>query len=419
MGLASLGLANVVLAGKPGAISNPDTCLDDFESVAGWETQNGVRVEAAESAAVGQAAIKFSFPDKSPGWGFRSATHKVNGIKSKALDQLNDGYEGISFWAKGDGSDLYGTIVLCGGHPLYYPYRYAYAFPLKDTGWKKYTVAWEEFVPEDACYPVGTPGGLPPSGIASIRVGNVWTTYHNDKPIPKHSYYIDQIQVEEKVPFARNTPTPRQFADIQRLLREKKPVRIFCLGDSITTGVGVNNRDTARYAQVLERLLKKQFGYEDIHVESRAVGGAGLNDLRRWVDRDFADAAPDLVTIMVGYNDKSWAMPKEYYAYSMNDLVDRIVRKTKGASALLLMPLIPGLDARFLMMDDYADCTRTIAKDRGLSICDLNQKFKSLGRENLNAYMSDQAHPNAKGHEVIAAALAEALAGEKPGAGDR
>ncbi|HCE45821.1 MAG TPA: hypothetical protein DET40_19935 [Lentisphaeria bacterium] len=381
--------------------ANPNATLEDFESVSGWEKQNGAQVEAADSASAGKGAVKFS----GPGLAFK----KVKGVKTLKPDSLNDGYEGISFWVKGDGSDTYGTIVLCGQHPLWFPFKYAYSFPLKDTEWKKIVVPWDKFVPEDPVYPIGTTGGMPPSGIQNLKIGNKWNIYFNNKPMPKFSFCIDQIQFEEKVPSDKNTPKLKSFEDVQKLLKDKKPVNILCLGDSITAGTSLKSPDTERYAQVLEKLLRKQYGYDQITVVSKAVGGAQGNDLRLWLDRDFAGNPPDLVTLMYGYNDKTWGYSKEYFTYSMNDYIERIARKTNGATSILLISTIPGKNERFFMMDDYAECVRAIAKERGLPLCDVSKDFKAFGREGIEAYMADQAHPNAKGHEVMANAIAGAL----------
>ncbi len=380
---------------------NPATTLEDFESVAGWEKQNGAQVEAADSASVGKGAVKFS----GPGLAFK----KVKNIKPLKPDSLNDGYEGISFWVKGDGSEMYGTIVLCGQHPLWMPFKYAYSFPLKDAEWKKITVPWDKFIPEDPVYPIGTAGGMPPSGFQNLKLGNKWNIYHNNKNMPKFSFCIDQIQFEEKVPSDKSTAKLKSFDEVLKLLKDKKPVSILCLGDSITAGTSLKNPDTERYAQVLEKLLRQKYGYDQITVVSKAVGGAQGNDLRLWLDRDFAGNPPDLVTIMYGYNDKTWGYSKEYFTYSLNDYLDRIARKTNGASSVLLISTIPGKNERFFMMDDYAECVRAIAKERGLALCDAAKEFKSFGRDGIDAYMADQAHPNAKGHEVMANAITGVL----------
>ena len=49
------------------------------------------------------------------------------------------------------------------------------------------------------------------------------------------------------------------------------------------------------------------------------------------------------------------------------------------------------------------------AARRGVALCDMHEVFKAFGRDGLNAYMADAAHPNAKGHAVMAKAIADLL----------
>ena len=124
-----------------------------------------------------------------------------------------------------------------------------------------------------------------------------------------------------------------------------------------------------------------------------------------------ADLPLALVTILYGYNDKSGAHTKAYFKDSLNDYLDRIARKTGGKTAVLLLPTIPGMGPRFVMMDDFADAVRETAQARGLACFDLQKVFKAIGREKINDLLADMAHPNAEGHRLIAEAIANVLAG--------
>jgi lysophospholipase L1-like esterase len=63
------------------------------------------------------------------------------------------------------------------------------------------------------------------------------------------------------------------------------------------------------------------------------------------------------------------------------------------------------------MMDDFADAVRETAKARGLACFDLQKVLKDIGREKLDDYLADMAHPNAEGHRIIAEAITGFLAG--------
>jgi lysophospholipase L1-like esterase len=399
---ATLEGEKAIAPSQPGVApdSDPASWLETFDTAEGWD-RKGARVEPAPQAAVGAGAATFFLP------GFISK--KVAAPKPRDPEALDEGWKGISFWVKGDGSDEFGTLVLCGMHPEWFPFKYACSFPLKDTAWKRYVVGWNDLIPEDATYPIGTPGGAPPSNIGYIKVGNKWSIGHNNRNLPKFSFSLDHLQLEADVPAPAPVPELQPFDAVKAKLAAKQPVSILCLGDSITQGTSLANADKERYACVLERLLRERLGYEEVTVLSRAVGGAQVNDLRLWAERDFVGVSPDLVIVMAGYNDKTWGYPADYYGAGLSDYLDRIAVRTGGKAAVLLMPPIPGRGPRFIMMDDYAEAVRALAARRGVALCDMHKVFKAFGRDGLNAYMADAAHPNAKGHAVMAQALADLI----------
>lgn len=378
-----------------GVVCGDAIVLDDCEDVTLWKvTQEPARIEVAPDAAVGKGAIKVTLPGQV--------------LRTLARSYVPDGavwdsYEGVSFRVKGDGSAQFGCLALVG------VYRYVTYFSLADTEWHKITLPWYAFVPEQPVDPIGEPGSMPPSGITGIRLGTHWKIGHNNAGIPSHSFCIDQLQLEEKVPGPGPVPSVRPFAEVLAALKAGQPVRIQCMGDSITAGTGLADRDRERYAVRTQDLLRRWLGCEAITCESRAVGGARLNDARAWVPRDFCDAPPDLVTLWYGYNDKSGAYTTDYFRRSLNDCLDRICRQTQGRSAILLFATGPGTGPRFVMMDDYAEAVRQTARERGLPCFDVNAILKALGRDHIQDYFGDMAHPNAKGHVFIADAFSQFL----------
>ncbi len=362
--------------------------LADFETLDGWQViRKPAAVEPTSGAAVGKGALRVTLP------GMVQKTLARRFVPGSAAW---DGYEGVSFWVKGDGSDQFGSLALRGS------YAFVTFFPLKDTSWHKLVLPWSAFVPESQVGHIGETGGMPPSGINAIRLGCRWTIWHNNARIPAHGFGIDQIQLEERVPGPGPVPRPRPFGEVLARLKARQPVRIQCMGDSITAGTGLADRDRERYAVLVREGLRRWLGYDGISCYSRAVGGAKLLDARAWVPRDFYDEPPDLVTVWYGYNDKSAAHTKAYFKRSLNDYLDRIRRQTKGRSALLLFATGPGAGPRFVMLDDYAEAVRETARERGLPCFDVNLLMKALGREGIMDYMADMAHPNKKGHQYIA-----------------
>lgn len=393
-----LTLASAALILSAHALAGP--VIEDFEDQSRWKASSDrVRIENA-AAAVGDGALKVTLP----GMAYMRMFNTMPPLENTEWDR----YEGVSFWIRGDGSDLFGCLALCGGS---YSWGYCHAvyFPLKSEKWTQYTFTWDDFVPEGTTGPIGSLGALPPSGIQYLRLGDRWTIYHNNQKIPRHSYCIDHLQMVETIATDRSVPAIRPFAETLASLKSGRPLHIVCIGDSITAGTALQNRDEQRYATLMQQQLRSRLERDNISVESRAVGGASGPNLRAWVPRDFVGTPPDLVTIMYGYNDKSQGASREWFCASLNDYIDRIARKTGGKTAMLLIPTIPGRRHRFVMMDDYADCVRAVAAKRNLPVCDVQKAFKELGREGVEPYFADLAHPNTEGHKLIADTLCRFL----------
>jgi lysophospholipase L1-like esterase len=383
--------------------------VEDFENLEGWTVVEGkssgmkeapTKFEKAPDAAVGEGAIKVTLP----GQVWKKLWPKYPPLENIAWDS----YAGVSFRVKGDGSDYFGCISLGDGPG--WGYIYIYFFPLKDTEWRTYTVAWEDLIPENEKPPLGARGSLSPCGISHIRFGDRWNIQHNNYPVPEHSFSVDQIVLVEKIERAATVPPIRPLAEVAQLLKEKKPVTILCQGDSITAGTSLKDRDNTRYATQMQKLLRAWFGYDEITVVSHAVGGSRMINGRAWLPRDFAGIEPDLVTTLYGYNEKSGGQSVEYFKYSLNDYVDRIARLTGGKAAIMPLATIPGLRNRYTMMDDYADAVREVAAARGLTCFDLQKEMKTYDREKIEELFADMAHPNEKGHLYMATKIAGFLA---------
>lgn len=144
-----------------------------------------------------------------------------------------------------------------------------------------------------------------------------------------------------------------------------------------------------------------------------AVGGAQSFDLRVWANRDFSGEKPDLVTLLIGYNDKTATVPATFFRTSVCEYLDRVSALTGGSAAFLLLTVIPGQSARFTMNDDFAATVRAIAGERNLAIYDLAADFKAMGAKKMAEYFGDTAHPNNLGHEFIAGKLTAYFAAQK------
>ena len=371
--------------------------LDKLDKPSRWKANGGVSVEAADGVN-GQVGVVVSHLPK--------GTAQLQLVFDDDQFDVFDQYQGVSFYVKGDGSDCWETISLLHN----YNYTYNYFVPLKSTEWVKYTVAWRDFIPESQCGMIQQSGGIPACGINTLRIGCRWKIWYDNAQIPEHTLMISDVKLEPVVNRPVNTWKPAPFEGVLAKLRNKEPLTIQFQGDSITAGTSLANKVAERYSIKTEELLRKWLKNDKINCVNRAVGGARTNDERAWLQRDFNGGVPDLVTLWIGYNDKSGCNTVGYYKQTVADYIDRVAEITKGRSAFLLFATGPGKGPRFTMMDDYAQAIRELAAERGLPCFDVSKLFKSFGKKEFaNTYMADTAHPNAKGHQVVADALCEFL----------
>ncbi len=379
-------------------VCQADVVLCDFEDLTAWEVQAKPAVfEASPDAHEGEASIQVTMPGR-----------VIATVAANYPPADWDAYDGASFWAKGDGSDQWGCLALAGAGSNG-GYSYCHFFPLKSTEWTKYTVAWRDWIPEGPQKIIGTPGSLPPSGIQTLRLGTRWTITHNNARIPEHRYWGDDVRLVEDLPQAEEAPTPLALDVVIGKLRRREPLHIVCMGDSLTAGTGLRNRDAERYATQLQAQLRAKLGYDEIIAESRAVGGAKLIDARAWVNRDFQGDAPDLITTLYGYNDKSGRWTAGQFAANLEDYLDRLATVTSGEAALVPLTTVPGCGPRYTMLDDFAQAVRGVCHERALEYIDVQKALKSVGREGILPLMGDMAHPNVDGHAVIATTIADFL----------
>ncbi len=381
--------------------------LDSFSSLRNWSVQQNKYPSPEPVVENGRAAMKLTLPSI---------------VMGRNLVPLGDGmrfadFEGISLEVKGDGSDNPLPVTVAGISSNIYYWRYTVYIPVQGTEWQRIRLAWSDFVAPDGLMPsnIGDRGTLTPSGIGTVIFGDAWTIGHGNRAIRPHSIMVRELRMLRKAspqPFPDYPAAP--LKNVIAKMRSGKPVLIFCAGDSITAGTTVRDPDRNRYAVKLETLLRQKFGNPGIRVRTIAVGGAKTRDLRVWATRDYTDSeTPDLMMLLIGYNDKSYLYSTDYYRASVRDYLRRVRSLTRGKTAFLLMPPIPGQGARYTMMDDYADIIRALPKQEDITVFDLAREFKAMPEKVFSGYFSDMAHPNNAGHAFIAEKIAAFLSAEQ------
>ncbi len=188
-------------------------------------------------------------------------------------------------------------------------------------------------------------------------------------------------------------------------LLHAQTLRVACVGNSITYGSRIENRDTDSYPAVLGRLLGS--GYE---VENFGLSGRTLSrDASRpyVAEPRYQEALayrPDIVVVKLGTNDSQprYRTPQESVQSTLNELIDAFQAANPEARIYLCLP-VPAFGVNDYNIDpDYLTASirpwiTEVAQARNLPLIDLYTALNGQGE-----HFPDRVHPNAAGARMIA-----------------
>jgi lysophospholipase L1-like esterase len=389
--------AGVTFSDEPTAGPASPALLVDVSApaafTAGTLTRNGQKIPAGEViAAPGKFgnALKFSFVENSSG-GFHAA-------RLHPTPQW-DSADGFSFWVKGDGSKSFGGIEMIDRDD--YSLRYGYCFPIDSTEWKKITVRWSDLTPELAGPLIGGKDGYPPSHFGSFFFGKwfYWRDY------PAHSFTIDRIALEPKIPAAEIPAINPADTGLKRLrakLAKHPPITLVTMGDSLTDQHHWSNREVVWHG-LLAEAIKAKYGSQ-VKVINPAIGGTTLSQNMILMPRWLAEAPePDLVTVWFGGNDWDSKVRGPRFGEYLRLCVDRIRAQTHGHADILLMTNIPSHDM-WETRKELEEVTRQVAKEKQCAVADIGAAFRVNPTPDAafaaGYWGFDKVHLGRKGHEV-------------------
>jgi lysophospholipase L1-like esterase len=221
-------------------------------------------------------------------------------------------------------------------------------------------------------------------------------------------------------------PAPLSAADAATTA---KPIRVICLGDSVTAGARLKDPAKDAYPARLQSLLGD--GYV---VSNYGVGGCTLihqgqpnvwSTLKR-IQKDKCE--PDIVVINLGINDTCGA-PRHCwdhqadFAGDYRELIAALRALPSQPRLWLCAPTPMALEAsgvnssrrqnlaeRIPRLDELIGVVRQIVKEQGTGFIDLHTPF--LGKPEL--FTNDGVHPNQAGYAAIAKVVAQALKQTSP-----
>jgi lysophospholipase L1-like esterase len=193
-----------------------------------------------------------------------------------------------------------------------------------------------------------------------------------------------------------------------------EPIRVACIGDSITFGAGVENRNVNHYPLVLNKLLGDKYV-----VKNFGVSGATLlkqGDKPYWNLKEFKDAGdfnPNLIVIKLGTNDtkpQNWKNGAEF-AGDLAAMVDHFAALPAKPKIFLCLP-VPVYETKWGINEKdltagVIPAIKKVAEEKKLPTIDL---YAAL--TNHPEMFPDKIHPNAAGAELLAKTVAGAIGGK-------
>ncbi|BCU77868.1 GDSL-type esterase/lipase family protein [Luteolibacter sp. LG18] len=193
----------------------------------------------------------------------------------------------------------------------------------------------------------------------------------------------------------------------------KAPVRIACVGDSITQGSGADRGQS--YPDQLQDLLGERWAVKNFGVSGRTLLKNG--DFPYWKEGAFKNAQaynPDAVVIMLGTNDtkpQNWSHKAEYRS-DYAEMV-KIFRDLPSKPKIFICRPCPvpepgnygineaGVKEEIVILDD-------LAKELDLGVIDIHASL-----EKTPELLPDRVHPSTKGAAVMASTVYASLTGTK------
>ncbi len=201
---------------------------------------------------------------------------------------------------------------------------------------------------------------------------------------------------------------------------QEKIVKVACIGDSVTYGTGIEDRENDSYPSQLQRLLGD--GYEVGN-----FGRPGATLLKKghrpyMAQPEFKDAlefAGDIAVIHLGLNDtdpRNWPNYRDEFIGDYLALTDSLRRSNPSVRILiaLMSPITPKHN-RFISgtRDWHSDIQEAIATAADAAHAELIDFHSQLhSRPDL---LPDSLHPNAEGAGILASTVYSAITGDYGG----
>lgn len=190
----------------------------------------------------------------------------------------------------------------------------------------------------------------------------------------------------------------------------KQEIKIACVGDSITEGVGTEVWNKSSYPVILNELMGE--GYAVMNCGRSAATMLKKSDLTYWKCNELDNVftfQPDIITIKLGTNDsKDFNWNATNYEKDYQALIDTFKTISTNPKIYVCLPA-PAFERRWSINDttireQVIPIIERLASKNQLPIIDAYTKLQDQGDN-----FPDGIHPNEEGAKRLAEIIAEVL----------
>ncbi len=241
-----------------------------------------------------------------------------------------------------------------------------------------------------------------------------------------HEYHDMQTVVTyTHKPDAWHGPVPAFAGDLLprtlKRLRDKQPLTIALLGDSISTGCNASGWAKAApfqppFQDLLVENLEATYGGK-VTLKNFAVGGTTATWGRANINK-VIQAEPDLVILAFGMND-SGGRSADAYRADIQAMIDAVRKARPQAEFILIATMLGNRDwvtLRQELFPQFRDALASLAGP-GIALADMTSMWAELLKHKKDWDMTGNGvnHPNDFGHRVYAQVLSALLIQKFPG----
>jgi len=194
----------------------------------------------------------------------------------------------------------------------------------------------------------------------------------------------------------------------------KEPIKLACVGDSITAGVGAGKGRS--WPDQVRGMLGEKWDVKNFGVSGTTLLKNGDNPYqKKGAFKNAKDFNPDVVVIMLGTNDtkpQNWKNFKKDFEPDYKDLAKQFAETANKPRIFVCYPPYVAKDGHWGINEPNVlleiPVIKKVAEDMKLGLIDVHGA--TSGKDGL---FPDNVHPNADGAKVIAAAVFKALTGKE------